>query len=244
MNYIIEHNTIKVVLPTKNKGKFRFKNRIGLDEFGQTHATTTKPYEKGTYLEWQVGYDVKKTDINKKPTKLTHLEFIGANHSLKHPYELSELLYASLKLNLITKEEILNLKNEITTFTNFFEDDFQINVLTLKEYNYNGYTFARGDITLPSFFFTKSADMTIEVSIQKQQYASSVQPMVYISIPVKSFEENAIGQMGDDFDSFSYIINKGNVKFLLDTFIIFGMCSFRHNKDIINILNVIYNDLF
>lgn len=86
--------------------------------------------------------------------------------------------------------------------------------------------------------------MTIEVSIQKQQYASSVQPMVYISIPVKSFEENAIGQMGDDFDSFSYIINKGNVKFLLNTFIIFGMCSFRHNKDIINILNVIYNDLF
>lgn len=51
MNYIVEHNTIKVVLPTKNKGKFRFKNRIGLDEFGQTHATTTKPYEKGTYLE-------------------------------------------------------------------------------------------------------------------------------------------------------------------------------------------------
>ncbi len=244
MKYEIDSKEIVLMLPTKNKGKFRFKNRIGLDEFGQTHATTTKPYEMGTYLEWQVGYDVKTTDIDKKPTKLTHLEFIGANGSLKHPYELSELLYEALRLDLISKNEIIKLEQEVKRFEDFFEDDFQINVLSLEEYNYNGYNFSRGDITLPSFFFTKSHDLTIEVSIQKQQYATGVQPMVYISIPVKVFEEEALGQRGDDFDFFTYKINKNNVRFLIDTFIIFGMCSKRHNEDVINILEVIYDDLY
>ncbi len=97
---------------------------------------------------------------------------------------------------------------------------------------------------MPSFFFTKSKDLTIEVSIQKQQYASGVQPMVYISIPVKVFEEDALGLRGDDFDFFTYKINENNVRFLIDTFIVFGMCSKRHNEDVINILEVIYDDLY
>lgn len=165
MKYLVENGTIKVMLPTKNYGKFRYKNRIGLNEFGQTHATIVKPYEERTYLEWQVGYDVRVKDVGKKPTKLTHLEFIGSNKSRKFPYELSELLYESLKLGLISKVDMTMLMLKMESFANFFEDDFQISVLSLEEYNYNGYSFSRGDIMLPSFFFTKSADVIIEISV-------------------------------------------------------------------------------
>lgn len=203
-----------------------------------------KPYDERIYLEWQVGYDVKARDIGKKPTKLTHLELVASDGSLKFPYELSELLYEALKLRLISKVEMAKLMCEINSFKNFFEDDFQISVLSLEEYNYNGYSFSHGDILLPSFFFTKSADVTIEISVQKQQYAVGVQPMVYISIPVKNFQEDAIGKKGNDFDYFSYIIDKNNVSFLIDVFTIFGMCSTRYNKDVVNILKIIYNDLF
>lgn len=244
MKYIVKDNEIEMRLPSKNKGKFRYKNRIGLNEFGQSHATTSKSYKNSTYLEWQVGYDVKTNEIDKKPTNLIHLEFLGSNRSMKHPYELSELLYEAIKLGMITEQQIINLKDQVESFTDFFEEDFQITVLSLEDYDYNGYSFSRGDITLPSFFFMKTAEITIEISIQKQQYATGIQPMVYISIPVIQFKENVIGKTGHDFEYLSFSINDGNVDFIIDSFLIFGMCSQRHKEDVVNILNVISEDLF
>lgn len=68
--------------------------------------------------------------------------------------------------------------------------------------------------------------------------------MVYISILVKNFKEDSIGKRGSDFDYFSYIIDKNNVSFLIDVFTILGICSSSHNKDVVKILGIIYNDLF
>lgn len=46
MNYLIEKNTIKIMLPAKNHGKFRYKNRIGLNEFDKLMQQWLNPMMK------------------------------------------------------------------------------------------------------------------------------------------------------------------------------------------------------
>lgn len=81
----------------------------------------------------------------------------------------------------------------------------------------------------------------IEVSIQKQQYASGVQPMIYFCIPYKAFENHSdfFGKSSVAGDKLIYSINKTNVQNLITLMKIFGMASIRHNHDIIQILNIL-----
>jgi len=81
----------------------------------------------------------------------------------------------------------------------------------------------------------------IEVSIQKQQYASGVQPMVYFCIPLRTFNNSSdlLGKSSVSGDKLVYVINKTNVLNLIFMMKVFGMASKRHNHDVVKILETL-----
>ena len=247
MNYKIENNKIILNIRATNDGKFRFKTRANNLNFGNTFATKGNDFSKDVYLEWQIGYDAVVTDVQagKKETKLTNLTFVGANKKTKYPYELSELVFDSIKIGLISKDKIIELLKEIENYSDFI-DEKKIEVEHNKKINLNGISFEETSIKLPTLFMIETTDNTqIEVSIQKQQYASGVQPMVYFSIPITSFEngKDLYGKPSTNEDNLIYVFDAKNINTLFDLLKIFAMCSRRHNFDIQEILKILLKQL-
>ena len=102
--------------------------------------------------------------------------------------------------------------------------------------------FEETSIKLPTLFMVETLDETqIEVSIQKQQYASGVQPMVYFCIPLKSFTNSSdlLGKSSVSGNKLKYVISQSNVQNLLNLMKVFGMASKRHNYDIVQIIQTL-----
>ncbi len=237
----------------KNDGKFRFKIRENNFSFGDSFATTEKSFNDKVYLEWQIGYDaiVNDTKIKKdqnkakKITSLTNFSFKGSNKKEKYLYELSEIIYFLYEDKVITDNLVRDLIKEVEGYKEFINDKAILIDENLKDIKINNFSFKETITSLPTFFYFPKTDGTqIEVSIQKQQYATGVQPMVYYSIPINSFanHKELLGKTYKDvknnFELF-YIIDKDNISNFTDLIKIFGMCSFAHKFDILQILNLI-----
>ncbi|MBI5683061.1 MAG: R.Pab1 family restriction endonuclease [Deltaproteobacteria bacterium] len=243
MDWTIKENSILLTIPATNAGKFRFKKRKNRLDFGEIFSTRECPFDDQTYLEWQIGYDVpvKEVEDGKKETKLTSKHFVGSNGKTKYPYELSEIFYKAMELEFITKKEVENLLNEIGSYKSFI-DEKTITVEHHSQITINGINFEETSIKLPTLFMIETLDETqIEVSIQKQQYASGVQPMVYFCVPLKAFKNSSdlFGKSSVSGDKLVYVINKTNVLNFIDMMKVFGMASKRHNHDIIKILETL-----
>jgi len=243
MEYQIKDRRIILAISATNAGKFRFKKRKNRLDFGETFSTRECCFDDETYLEWQIGYDitVKDVDDGKGETKLNKKHFIGSNGKRKYPYELSELLYTALDLGLITKTDVTYLRDEVKAYKNFI-DDKSISVERHTKLTMNGVNFEETSIKLPTLFMVETLDRTqIEISIQKQQYASGVQPMIYFCIPIKSFSNfsDIMGRSSVAKDKLFYSIDKGNAFNLVYLMKIFGMASKRHNHDVVQIIQTI-----
>ena len=97
-------------------------------------------------------------------------------------------------------------------------------------------------IKLQTLLLIETLDETqIEVSIEKQQYASGVQPMVYFCIPLKAFKNSSdlYGKPSVSGDKLVYVISKANVLNLVYMMKVFGMASKRHNHDVVKILETL-----
>ncbi|MBL7131244.1 MAG: R.Pab1 family restriction endonuclease [Candidatus Omnitrophica bacterium] len=243
MKYIIKEKNIRLVIPANNAGKFRFKKRKNRLDFGETFSTREGAFDDQTYLEWQISYDVPVNDVEKgaKSTKLTSKHFVGANRKKKYPYELSEIFYEAMLLEFISKKEVENLLKEIPGYKNFI-DEKAITVEHHAKLTINGMNFEETSIKLPTLFMVETLDETqIEVSVQKQQYASGVQPMVYFCIPLKAFKNSSDlhGKSSAPGDKLVYVISKANVLNLVYMMKVFGMASKRHNHDVVKILETL-----
>ena len=243
MDYNIKDKKIFIKIPATNDGKFRFKTRKNNLEFGEIFSTREKTFNKDAYLEWQIGYDATTKEVKdgKKQSELKKLTFIGANKKEKYPYELSELLYFAAKNGLIPINDLNSLLEEIKNYSNFISDR-KISVEHQSKVIINGVHFEETSIKLPTLFMMETADNTqIEVSIQKQQYASGVQPMLYFCIPFNAFINHAElnGRPSNSNDALTYVIDNKNKNILLDMTKIFAMCSPRHNFDITEILKIL-----
>jgi hypothetical protein len=243
MDYTIKKNNIILNIPATNAGKFRFKKRNNRLDFGETFSTRECIFDDQTYLEWQIGYDVPVNEVekNNKGTKLTSKHFVGSNGKRKYPYELSEIFYESMKLGFITIKEVENLLEEILNYKKFI-DEKAITVEHHSKLTINGINFEETSIKLPTLFMIETLDNTqIEVSIQKQQYASGVQPMVYFCIPLNAFMNSSElhGKSSVSGDELAYLINKSNVLNIACLIKVFGMASKRHNHDVVEILKVL-----
>lgn len=243
MKYAIKEGNIRLAIPANNAGKFRFKKRKNRLDFGETFSTRECSFDDQTYLEWQIGYDVPVNEVEKgiKSTKLTSRYFVGSNAKKKYPYELSELFYEVMKLGFVSKKETENICKEIAGYKSFI-DEKAISVEHHAKLTINGMNFEETSIKLPTLFMIETLDDTqIEVSIQKQQYASGVQPMVYFCIPLKAFKNSSDlhGKSSTAGDKLIYDINKANVLNLVYMMKVFGMASKRHNHDVTKILETL-----
>lgn len=243
MDYRIEKDKIVLEIRATNNGKFRFKTRDSSLEFGTTFGTKGNNFSEKVYLEWQIGYDAIVSDVEKgkKQTQLTEISFIGANKKKKYPYELSELLFGAIKIKLISKNKIIELLKEIADYNDFI-DKKKIDVKHDKKIKLNGILFEETSIRLPTLFMIDTTDNTqVEISIQKQQYASGIQPMVYFCIPLTSFEngKKLYGKTSAKNDVLIYNITEKNIRVLFDLVKVFAMCSKRHNFDIKEILTLL-----
>lgn len=243
MEYLIKEKNIWLVIPAANYRKFRFKRRKNRLDFGETFSTRKCLFDEEAYLEWQIGYDIPVKDVKAgvMNTKLNKKSYIASNGKVKYPYELSEIFYAAIKLGLVSKEEVKCLLDEIRKYTHFI-DEKVISVERHSKLSINGVNFEETSIKLPTLFMVETLDDTqIEVSIEKQQYASGVQPMLYFCIPLKSFKNSfdLLGKSSVPGDKLIYVISQRNVKNLLNLMKVFGMASKRHNHDIVQIMQTL-----
>jgi len=236
-----EKNLI-LTLPSKNKGKFRWKNRRNQTEYGEGFATATIPFCENSYLEWQIGYDMV-IDDEKKTTIAEHLKFTGANGKRKNPYELSEILFLLIHNGVIMKDEVQSLIHRISDSEYSFEDNFKISTTNPVSFSINEYEFSRIDIALPTFLFSYGENLpSIEISIQKQQYATGVQPMLYITLPIMVFSnrDEIINHTSKDIvNGCKWKINTSNKNIIADLFFLFGLCSSKHKYDVLEILSLL-----
>lgn len=240
--YKVENNSILLNFPAKNDGKFRFKKRENKFGFGKTFSTRNEEFNFNTYLEWQIGYDVSINEINIKKTKLIKKNFVGSNGKTKYPYELSEIFYEAIKLNFITLKDIDLLIDYILSVKTFIDEN-PIIVNYKFENMINNILFQETSVNLPTFYYFCKDDTQIEISIQKQQYATGIQPMVYYCIPFKCFKNKNIllNKTSKVKDELIYEINQKNIENLILLFKIFGMTSQKHQHDIIEILKILKN---
>jgi hypothetical protein len=243
IRYEVNDGAIRLFIPAANDGKFRFKKRGNHLEFRNTFSTREESFDGQAYLEWQIGYDVTVKDFEdgKKSTELTSVTFEGSNRKRKYPFELSEIVFKSIEIGILRAEEVLNALKEVADFTSFI-DEKKITASDTQSISMNGLSFKETSIMLPTYFMTDTLDGTqIEVCIQKQQYASGTQPMIYFCIPLEAFENYASvrGRPSVPGDEFVYVINKHNVMNALLLMKVFAMASKRHHHDITEILKLL-----
>ena len=177
-----------------------------------------------------------------KSTSLKNLEFIGANGKQKHPYELSEILYSLCTLKLVSKKEIESMIKKIKENNAFLCDIYSINSKSEGKVSIAAQEFYKSVITLPTLNKVYEGSLiTTQISIEKQQYASGVQPMLYINIPVLEFQnkDKIVGNTSKNEKYGVLRIDDKNTDIFKDLFLFFGMCSASHHHDIIEILSVI-----
>jgi hypothetical protein len=249
MNYDIKQaDSIEVSLPLTSQGKFRCKKRSCCQDFGDGFPPSTEEITPDAYLEWQIGYD---TIIGKdeKETKLNTDVFVfrGANNKLKHPYELSEILYYMCKKGIITKAELENIQKKISLITDFLQDKYTIDVKKEAPVCLNGIDFLSSSTKLPTFIMQdKTSKLMIEIMIQKQQYATGTQPMLYLIVPVDAFDNanDIIGYTAKKTPRGIVSFSESNKNIIFDLLICFGMCSASHKHDIQEIIKVIIKNAF
>lgn len=240
-----KNDYVEVQIPLISRGKFRCKTRNNFQEFGKGFAPKSEIITENAYVEWQIGYD-KKTNDDSKKTSLKNIEFVGANGNLKNPYELAEIFYQLCQIGFIKKNEIKNLINTIEKTNKFFKEKHEIHSEILKKTSFNNEDFYESIITLPTFNKkNKSCDMIIQISIEKQQYATGVQPMLYLNIPIYEFEnkDKIIGHTSQKEKYGILKIDQEKSEVFKNIFICFGMCSDSHHHDILKILEKIYENL-
>ncbi len=149
---------------------------------------------------------------------------------------------------LVTEEEIKKLLDDIDKSNTSLEEKFKIKTDSVGDYIIDDkISFQQQNITLPTFIYHEKDDYSyVEISIQKQQYATGVQPMLYLSIPIKSLSdgEYMIGKTAKElnFNYTTFIIDKKNKDCILNVFRFFGICSAKHKHDVCEILKLLIND--
>lgn len=247
--FATKNGKLVINVPLTSQGKFRCKTRRSSKEYGIGFAPKTTDFTEDAYVEWQIGYDVRVTDVESKPTSLRKWTFVGANGAEKYLYELSEIIWKLCELGMITKEEISDLYDEVQNYSAFLQENFKINMESAGVEFINNKKLAKSVISLPTFTFDDEVENEIytEISIQKQQYATGVQPMLYVIAPIGAFD-NGKEILGNNSSTIPYgvytVSTKDKACNFLKIMSYFGLCSEKHNHDVLEILKIIRDKAF
>ncbi|WP_163534706.1 R.Pab1 family restriction endonuclease [Helicobacter suis] len=248
------NKVIKVPIPlTEPTGKMRVKIRNNFTEYGSPTPTRQIPFSLKHYVEWQIGYDVDKSNLEKLAlSTLPNTEFGGANGKYKALYELSEYLYYFVQWGLITKEEIRNLFATLETIEGRFliEEEFlgleqRFNRTKSKEfleaifYPFQA-KYSRLIWNLNNFSF----GTLVEIEMREKQRAVGVQPMLYICLPLERLQPAPgmlplLKRTAQPKEYAYLLLADGYQALLLELMWLFGILSADHKHDVLEILKVI-----
>lgn len=248
----VKDNKIRVEIPlTTQSGKIRVKIRNSFYEYGIPTATRQIPFSQKHYIEWQIGYDVDKSDKEKLAlSTLQNTQFIGANGKNKALYELSEYLYYFVQWGIINKAEIENLKAFLQHIKNadFIDSraDLQIFRSHPKEKQILNIDFYISEVKYPLLVHKlDNFDVLVEIIIKEKQRAIGVQPMLYVCFPIIELESKDdttfLGRVANTKECGILSLDFRHKTFVLECFKIFGILSKNHNYDVLEILKVIKN---
>ncbi|WP_163532859.1 R.Pab1 family restriction endonuclease [Helicobacter suis] len=242
---------IKVPIPlTSQSGKIRVKIRNNFTGYGLPTPTRQIPFSLKHYVEWQIGYDVDKSNLEKlNLSTLPNTEFGGANGKYKALYELSEYLYYFVQWGLITKEEIEELLTTIEEIQEgfFIEQNFRM-------YPYPYYIqpikilerlFYRFEVGYPLLVYPfDSLGILVEIVVKEKQRAVGVQPMLYVCLPLERLQPAPgmpflLGRTAQPKEYAYLLLADGYQALLLELMWLFGILSADHKHDVLEILKVI-----
>jgi hypothetical protein len=231
-----EEEKIILKFDLKNQGKFRLK-KFQDSSTTSTYGNSIKKENLSStkwYLEWQISYFVYTSEIEKKPPFLVlkDKKFKTLNGKKAYPFELSFFLYQAVKINLLKKEKLNDLIKWISKVpeTEILESKLQPNIRSVSSppLSIEGLKLIPAYVDLPFLIYEHNCGVWVEIVWEKQQFAYSCQPMVYLCIPhYKFIHQN------------EWHLTRENVDILLDLFKIFGITSKRHKKDVLEILNIL-----
>lgn len=243
-----EDRKIFVEIPlTTQSGKTRVKTRNSFYEYGLPTATRQIPFSQKHYIEWQIGYDVDKSDKEKLAlSTLQHTEFQGANGKIKALYELSEYFYYFVRWGIVTKDEIEDLARFLRNIQEYEFLDSRNELQILRSHpvskNILGIEFYQSQIAYPLLVHKfNNFDVLIEIVIKEKQRAVGVQPMLYVCFPITELQCQPLllGRVAEPKECGLLVLDSKDKDFLLETSKIFGMLSKNHNYDVLEILKII-----
>ena len=243
------NDDIKVILPlTRVTGKARVKERNSFYEYGNPVAVRQASISLKHYVEWQIGYDATVDDVEKgkKITTLTNYTFKGSNGKMKHPFELSEILYYSVKNNYVSINDIRNIFEEIKNVNDTLDilPSMQIMRTNPIEVVINDIDFYKMQVSYPLIVhkFGKY-DIYAEIINKEKQRAVGVQPMLFVCLPITSLEFDVppLGRALNANECANWVIGKEEAKLSLELFRIFGMLTENHKFDVLEILKTIFS---
>ena len=241
MVFYFENKRLVLKFSNKNKGKFRFKQKRN-SKWSDSFATKENKFNKNVYLEWQIGYDTVISDIDKKSTILNNksFEFTGANGKKKYPYELSEFLWTLTKEKILSVKIFQKLQSEIQKYNDFLNTPPAME--NTGSVVINSLEFIKSWTKLPTYYHNHIDGTWTEIIMQKQQYASGVQSMIYFCIPIKRFS-NGNQMIGftstEKHEDLEYYIDRHNAGNILNVFKALAMASPAHKQDVLTILTVL-----
>ena len=247
----IKNQEITVAIPlTKGTDKTRIKKRSILNEYGIPVSTKSEPFSQSCYVEWQIGYDVITSDAEKlEKTTLKDLRFIGANKKEKALYELSEYIKYFYDWNIVTRQELIDIKTYLQNMTDndFLDNPIGHPELAIKRTNFvqkqiNGFNFMWTQVEYPLLVYKfGNFEVVTEIIIKEKQYAIGIQPMLYLCFPITELEnsQNLLGRTAKTKEFASFKIDKNNISIFVEMLKLFGTLSKNHNADAISIIDTI-----
>ena len=249
-NAKIEYNQgrLAVILPmTQPTGKIRIKTRTTFQEYGEPIPSRRVPLNRNCYVEWQIGYDLLATDENSGRTSLSGRTFQNYKGETKYAYELSEVIYYSHELGLISDSDIRQTYNSIREIPNESLVDvinaMQISRTGPTQTTINGIGFYKMQVVYPLIIHRLDEDgAVVEVMNREKQRGVGVQPMLYVCIPITSltFKNDPLNRTLEPRECSKWEIGEGEARMALKICAIFGMLSEKHKRDMLAIMSLLF----
>ncbi len=226
------------------RGSVRVKRRRCESDFGMIVPACSTRLERSDYLEWQIRYDLPDSPENRKRTTLGDCSFSNNVNVRKIPSELSELFFWSNRFGFLSDEEVRETFQSVADLddSSFF-DAVPLCRVSAPAETRNGVLFERKNVLHPLFIYDIGC-FSLEITIQKQQRGSGVQPMLYFCIPVENlefaypcFERKA---KTSPEKTCKWIVDSRTSRNFALAFRLLGMLSSRHRHDVLAILRTLF----
>jgi len=233
----IENNEISINFLIKNNAsKIRLKERK--NEMGERFLTLNEALgNENAYIEWQIGYDTKvKSNNDYKIECLKGNEYIYYKQKKdktekKYPAELMVIIKYALDLGFLTKEDIKDILDKVDYIydKDMYLDNHPIIGKDTGIFLYDDFKIFNRILPMA---ILKEKDYFIEMERKQMQYAAGYQVMVYVCPYFKSLNKKS-------HDTYSWIIDKGNIDIFKKVLLSFSLASKQHNRDIKDLVRII-----